>query len=768
MSTSHAPPAGPAEPTATGAPTSTADTYAFSADINQLLSLIVNTFYTQKDVFLRELISNASDALDKQRFKGITERCEEGSEPELRIDIIPDRAAKTLTIKDTGVGMTADDLVNNLGTIAKSGTKAFMEAASAGSDLNMIGQFGVGFYSAFLVAEKVTVTSSPSKGQLESTWESTAGGSFTIKSEGEAAQRGTAIVLHLKEGMEEYLEEDRIRNLVVKHTGFISYPIRLHVEKTVSEEVTDDDTAEDSEPEDSEGKTSTPEEDNHANEGSVKDANEEGGPQKKTKTVTETRVEKEVLNTQQPLWVRSPDEVEPVEYATFYKAAASDWEDHLAVKHFKAEGQLQFRGLLFIPARAPFDMFSGEEKRKHNNIKLYARRVFIQENKPELMPDYLSFIHGVVDSDDLPLNISRETLQQTRILKVIRKTLVKKAIEAIESIAEDEDPSKYEKFYAAFSRNLKLGIHDDRLNRERLTKLLRFQSSYQAPKSEGGPSTPALHSFEDYVGRMKESQKDIYYVIGESPSMVASSPFVERIQARGFEVLYMTDAIDEYSMQQIREYDGRKVVSATEEGLRLPGDEEDAEKEMQKDYKDTCERVKEILGEKVERVTVSLRMENSPCCLVSGKYGYSANMQRILKAQALRDAQSMMMVPSKKIMELNPQHLLVRQIHDAAAKEDEPSKRVVMDLVHMLYKTALLTSGFTLDEPSVFADRIHRLVANGMGLVTSSMPPPPSLAEMQAETAAAAAEAAAAKVAAAPTPQANETSESENEMEEVD
>ena len=699
-----------------GTETSTKSAYAFSADINQLLSLIVNTFYSEKDVFLRELVSNASDALDKAKFNGLTDHESLQDDTDLRIEIVPDKENRTLTIFDSGIGMSEEDLINNLGTIAKSGTKAFMEAAASGADLSMIGQFGVGFYAAFLVADRVRVSSRPAGGD-QYVWESTAGGSFTVVPDADCADvgkgmhisRGTRIVLYLKDGMDEYLEESKLKELVSKHTGFISHDIKLHVERTIEREVTDDNASTDTE------------EDDETNDGTnVEDAVDEA--KKRTKKVSETNTVLEVLNSQKPIWMRSPADVTKEEYNSFYKSISSDWSDQLAEMHFQVEGQLEFRGLIFVPPRAPFDMFSGGEERRHNNIKLYARRVFIKDNAKELMPEYLSFIHGVVDSDDLPLNISRESLQKTNILNVIRKNLVKKSLEMIEKLAEDE--SKYKEFYTVFSRSMKLGVHDDRKNRARIASLLRYQTS----KSEG-----TERSFAQYVADMDEKQDSIYYVIGESPEMVASSPFVERIQARGYEVMYMTEAIDEYTMQQLTEYDGKKFVCATEENLKLPGDDDVDEKELEASFKAACDKVKEILGENVEKVVISQRMESSPCCLVSAKYGYSANMQRIIKAQALRDATSMMMVPSKKIMELNPQHLLVRQLRDAAQKDDDVHKRVCSDLSWVMYETALLTSGFTLDNPSAFAGRVHRLVAHGLGLGETppgvAPPLPPSLAE---------------------------------------
>jgi molecular chaperone HtpG len=662
------------------------DTFNFNADINQLLSLIINTFYSNKEIFLRELISNASDALDKIRYLSITDPSVLRNEEKLFIRIIPDKTNNTLTIWDSGIGMSKNDLISNLGTIARSGTRQFMELLNAGADISMIGQFGVGFYSAYLVANKVVVISK-SNDDEQYRWESVANATFNITKDviledgSNAIGRGTKIILYLKDEHLEFLEERKLKDLIKKHSEFISFPIELWVEKTTEKEVDADEDEEKKEGE----------------EPTVTDENKD----KKKKKIKEVSHEFERVNNNKPIWLRKKEELTKEDYVNFYKSITNDWEEPLTWIHFTMEGNLEIKGILFVPKRAPFDLF--EAKKKKNNIKLYVRRVFIMDDCEELIPEYLGFIKGVIDSDDLPLNISRESLQQNKILKAIKKSVTKKCMEMFTQITENNEDFK--KFYEQFAKNLKLGIHEDATNRQKLAELLRYHSTKSGDEQI---------SLKEYVGRMREGQKHIYYITGETLQHVANSPFIEKLKNKGIEVLYMVDAIDEYSIQQLKEFEGKTLKSCTKEGLDLEDTEEEkkAFEDLKQAYDPVCKKIKEILDNKVEKVVVGQRMEDSPCVLVTSEFGWTANMERIMKAQALRDNSMTSYMVSKKTMEINPKHGIVKELKKIL--DTDSSSSTLKDIVWLLYDTSLLDSGFSIEDPNSFAKRMHKMLLFGL------------------------------------------------------
>ena len=686
------------------------ENFAFSADINQLLSLIINTVYTNKDVFLREIISNASDALNKIRYQSLTDTTCLDTETDLNIKILFDKDNKCLIIRDTGIGMSKYDLINNLGTIASSGTKKFLENLNSNKDLQLIGQFGVGFYSVFLVADKVVV-SSKKNNEDQYVWESNGNGTFAIQPDesDHRLTRGTNIMLYLKDDMIEYLEDSKIRDLVKKHNQFIDFPIFIEMLKT--REVADlktQDTNESTKLDDMKETTET----DDIKETVELDNKIEAMESQITKT--ETYKDFEQINKDKPLWCKNPKEVSSEEYTTFYKSFSGDYDTELDVSHFSVEGQVEFKGLLYIPKRVPYDLFDGQNKRK-SDVKLYVRRVFITDQFDDLIPEYMKFVKGIIETDDVPLNISRELLQQNKTIKIIGKSVVKKILEMFVNISNDSE--KFRIFYEQYSKNIKLGVHEDSINRDKLSTLLRYESS----KSDGD-----LISLDEYIENMKPEQKNIYYMSSESVKTIIGSPFLDYFKTKDYEVLYLVDPLDEYITQQLKEYKDKKLVCITKENIDM--NENEVEKELfEKNkiiFKPVCDYFKTILDNQVEKVVISNRLSSYPCILSTSEYGWTANMQRIVKAQTFNNQDHSFMM-GKKILEINPNHEIIKKIklkitnttdtndtndtNDTMNTTDETK-----ELVELLYDLALQASGFNLENSSTFIKKVLKLVDNNL------------------------------------------------------
>jgi heat shock protein beta len=667
-----------------------AEKHQFQTEVNQLMKILIESLYSNKDVFLRELISNASDALNKIRLLSLTDPKQLDLESKLHIKIKADPENKTLHIIDTGIGMTKEDFKNNLGTIAKSGTTEFLQRYKTSKDSNLIGQFGVGFYSAFLVSDTVTVISKHNNDK-QHVWQSDAHGTFSIGEDprGNTLKRGTEIILHIKEDSDEYLDQDKLRNLVKKYSEFIDFPIYLWSSYEEEKEVPI-----------TEGEKTEEEEKVNLDEETKEEK------EVKTKTITETKWEWELMNEIKPIWTRNPKDITPEEYNAFYKSfVKSDESDPLTYIHFTAEGEVDFKSILFIPSDPPKNMFDPSViEQLSRGIKLYVRRVFITDEFKDLLPRCLQFLKGIVDSDDLPLNVSREMLQEHKMLKLIKKKLIRKAIAMIQTLAEDKQ--KYLDFWKKYGTNIKLGVLEDINNRVRLSKLLMFYSS----------KTGELTTLDEYLSRMKEGQKQIYYLAGENKESVETSPLIEKLVTKGYEVLYMLEPVDEYTMQALEKYDGKyKLTNIAREGLEFDDDQsEKTEKENKEKFSGLIKYLKKVLSSRVERVEISKRLTHSPSALVSSQYGWTANMERILKAQALSDPNANKFQPARKILEINPKHPIIVELKNKIEKdENDPDAE---DIAELLYETACLTSGYSLDEPSEFAQRIVRLMNKNLNI----------------------------------------------------
>ncbi|MEN7432345.1 molecular chaperone HtpG [Chromobacterium sp. TRC.1.1.SA] len=621
------------------------ETLGFQTEVKQLLKLMIHSLYSNKEIFLRELISNASDAADKLRFEGLAKPELFENDPELKIRIAFDKDARTVTIADNGIGMSRDEVVSHIGTIAKSGTKSFFEQLSGDEkkDAHLIGQFGVGFYSAFIVADKVTLTTRRA-GEAEAVrWESQGEGEYTLESV-EKTERGTEIVLHLKEGEDELLNDWKLKGIVRKYSDHISIPIEMKKGSGYGED----------------------------GEVVVSD-------------------ELEAVNSASALWTRSKSDITEEQYQEFYKHVAHDFTDPLAWSHARVEGRQEYTELLYIPSRAPFDLYDRERKQ---GVKLYVRRVFIMEDTEKLMPHYLRFVRGVIDSNDLPLNVSREILQESKDIDAIRAGCVKKVLGLLEDLSSNQ-AEKYAAFWKEFGQVLKEGVGEDHANKERIAKLLRFVST----ASEGAEPTVSL---ADYIGRMKEGQDKIYFITADTLAAAKNSPHLEVFKKKGVEVLLLTDRVDEWVTGSLFEFDGKALQSVAKGALDLGALEDEADKEAQKQVeeasKPVVEKVLKALGEQVKEVRATARLTESPACLVAGEHDMSAHLERMLKAAGQK------VEGSKPTLEINPEHVLVKKL---AGEADEAR---AADLAQVLYDQALLAEGGKLEDPASFVKRINKLM----------------------------------------------------------
>ena len=735
-------------------PNADGTTFTFQAEVSRLLDIIINSLYSNKDIFLRELISNASDALDKIRLLSLTQPDAIEGNADLEVRISVDKEKNVLKIRDTGVGMSREELVRNLGTIAKSGTSAFIDqvtsqAAGAGGEgsdasgggMNLIGQFGVGFYSAFLAADKVQVVSKSNSDPKQHVWESAADGNFAVYEDPEEDSnplgRGTQLNLFIKEDASEYLDQKVLGALVAQYSQFINYPIYLLEEEKrdieVEAEEADEEEVDLDDDEDDEGEDEDEEE-------------EDEGPRMVTKTITEEVWRRK--NDAKAIWLRNPSEVEEEEYAAFFETVAKGnfrgvQPGHFSKTHFKAEGDVEFRSILYIPREKPTELQQqergqGQQGDRFSRIKLFVRRVFISDNFSDLIPSYLNFVIGVVDSDTLPLNVNRESLQHHASLKTIKKKLIRKTLDMMKKMAdaekkagegEGEDEAadspkqagEYTEFWKVYGPYLKMGVIEDQPNRIRLSKLIRFKSSHVDYRDEGDAYT----DFESYVSRMPSGQKKLYYLIGSSLEEVKASPFAERLIKRGHEVIYFTEPLDEYLMQYLVEFSDVKFQNAAKEDLTVDDtdDEKRKQKQVRQHHRPFVKWWKETLVKAghvdVDSVKVSNRLVDSPCVVVSSKYGYTANMEKIVRAQAMADQNAARMYLGKKVLEVNPNHPSIKRIRELWVEEGEEAAGAgtpASEAAVLMFQTSLLESGFEPAEPRSYAALVYKVLNDRLGV----------------------------------------------------
>jgi len=618
-------------------------THAFQTEISQLLDLMINSLYSQKEIFLRELISNSSDAIDKRRFAGLTNSELLSEDEELAVTITTDKEANTLTVSDNGIGMTEDEVIENIGTIARSGTKKFMEALSQNKgdeqNLDLIGQFGVGFYSVFMVADKVTLLSRKAGTDAGTIWESDGKGEFTI-AQSEQADVGTSITLNLREGDSEFLEDFRLKHIINKYSEHISLPIKMLAAAPLDDECNEDNEAE---------------------------------------------REFETVNQGTALWARPKNEISEEDYASFYQGLSYDPEPPLSTLHHKVEGNMEYTSLLFIPKKAPFDLWNRDTRK---GIKLYVRRVFIMDEAEALMPNYLRFVKGVIDSQDLPLNVSREILQSDRDIAKIKARAVKRVLDELQRIAKD-DADAYQEFWSEFGQVIKEGVVEDMVNKDKITPLLRFASTHQE-------SSDQTVSLEDYVGRMQKDQEAIYYITAETFAAAKGSPHLEVFGTKGIEVLLLSDPVDEWLVSSLHNFEEKPLKSVSKGDLDLTDDEKETQAAQQEAMSDITAKLQETLGEQVKKVRLTHRLTESPACLVADESDPGANLERIMKAMG-QDAPS-----SKPILEINPDHELVKKLN---ANSENFS-----DWAQVLFDQAALSEGAQISNPADYVKRVNRLL----------------------------------------------------------